>query len=223
MNSSYLIKQLIGALLFFSIIFISAGTINYIPGLVYVAIGLLMFVLNYTLLKPGKELFDERSKPGAGTLKWDKVLLVLMLLSTLSVYVVSGLDSGRFGWSPELPRGLFYAGIVLTASGQLIFLVAQKQNSFFSSTVRIQTDREHVVCETGLYSFVRHPGYLGSIIQAAGFPLLFRSCWCTVPASLLIILHIIRTYNEDLLLRDELTGYTEYANKTRYRIIPYLW
>jgi len=223
MNSKYLIKQLIGSLIFFSIIFISAGTLFYIPGLVYASVGLIMLVLNYTLLKPDKELFEERSKPGAGTKKWDKVLLGLMFLSTISVYVVAGLDSGRFHWSPEFPEGLFYTGIILTAAGQLIFLIAQKQNSFFSSTVRIQTEREHRVCDSGLYGYVRHPGYLGSIFQAAGFPLLFRSYWSIIPASLLLVLHLIRTQLEDATLREHLDGYSQYTERTKYRIIPYIW
>ena len=69
--------------------------------------------------------------------------------------------------------------MIFTALGQLLFLIAQKQNKFFSSTVRIQTDRDQTVCETGLYKIVRHPAYLGSIIQSLGFPLLFGSLTLT--------------------------------------------
>ena len=113
--------------------------------------------------------------------------------------------------------------IVLTIIGQLFFLIAQKQNIFFSSTVRIQTDRGHTVCETGLYKVVRHPAYLGSVIQAIGFPLLFGSLWSIIPVSISIILLLTRTYLEDKTLKNELKGYIEYTLKTRYRLIPYLW
>src|SRR5690606_25905194 len=102
------------------------------------------------------------------------------------------------------------------------FLFAQKQNKFFSSTVRIQSDRNHTVCDTGLYKIVRHPAYLGSIIQAAGFPLLFGSLWSIFPVVLLIVLNIVRTSLEDKTLKKELNGYTEYSRKIRYKIFPYV-
>jgi len=126
-------------------------------------------------------------------------------------------------WSPDFHWILYALGIILTIKGQLLFLIAQKQNKFFSSTVRIQTDREHVVCETGLYKIVRHPAYLGSIIQALGFPLLFGSLWSIIPICLLIILFLIRTNLEDKTLKNEFKGYPEYSNKTRYKIVPYIW
>ncbi len=223
MKANYLIKQLIGSLVFFAIIFISAGRINYWQGIIYLVIGLVMVILNYTLLKIDPELSNERSKPGEGTKKWDKIILGLALLVTISMYIIAGLDSGRYHWSPEFHWSLYLLGILLTASGQLIFLIAQKQNKFFSSTVRIQSDRNHIVCETGLYKIVRHPAYMGSIIQSMGFPLLFGSVWSIVPICLMIILLITRTTLEDKTLRNELSGYDEYTRKTRNKIIPFVW
>jgi len=175
MKTSYLIKHFIGTFIFFAIIFISAGRIDYWQGLIYVIIGLIMFLLNYTVLRIDSELLNERSKPGEATKKWDKTILGLSFIITISMYIVGGLDSGRYHWSPDFHWSLYLMGIFLTVLGQLLFLVAQKQNKFFSSTVRIQTNREHIVCETGLYKIVRHPAYLGSIIQSLGFPLLFGS------------------------------------------------
>ena len=213
MKANYLIKHLIGTCLFFAFLFVSAGRINYWQGLVYVSIGLIMFVLNYTALRIISELLNERTKPGVGTKKWDKVILGLSLLTTLSMYVVAGLDSGRYHWSPDFHWSLYLLGILLTVTGQLLFLIAQKQNKFFSSTVRIQTDRGHTVCDTGLYKIVRHPAYLGSVIQAAGFPLLFGSLWSIIPVILLIIVLVVRTKKEDSTLVSELTGYPEYTAK----------
>ena len=223
MKTSYLVKHFVGSFLFFTIIFISAGRINYWQGLVYVLIGLIMFVLNYTVLRIDPELLNERSKPGEGTRQWDKAILGLSFLVTISMYITAGLDSGRYHWSPDFHWSLYLLGIIFTMTGQLLFLVAQKQNKFFSSTVRIQTDREHIVCETGLYKIVRHPAYLGSVIQALGFPLLFGSLWSIIPISLLIILFITRTSLEDKTLQNELKGYPEYSSKTLYRLIPYVW
>lgn len=223
MKTSYLIKHFSGTFLFFVIIFVSAGRIDYWQGLIYVLIGFIMAILNYTVLRIDSELLKERSKPGKDTKKWDKIILGLFFLVTISMYIIAGLDSGRYHWSPDFHWSICLLGIILTASGQLVFLIAQKQNKFFSSTVRIQTDREHVVCEAGLYKIVRHPAYLGSIIQSAGFPLLFGSLWSIIPVCVLIILLITRTNLEDRTLKNELKGYPEYSEKTRYKIIPYVW
>jgi protein-S-isoprenylcysteine O-methyltransferase Ste14 len=223
MKTSYIIKHFAGTFIFFFILFFSAGRIDYWQGLIYVIVGLIMFTLNYTILKPDSELLAERTKPGEGAKKWDKILLGFSLLATIAMYIIAGLDSGRYHWSPGFHWGLYLIGIVLTVSGQLLFLFAQKQNKFFSSTVRIQTDREHTVCETGLYKIVRHPAYLGSTIQSIGFPILFGSLWSIFPVGFLIILHLTRTYLEDRTLKKELKGYHEYSLKTRYRMIPYVW
>ena len=218
-----MVKQFIGTFIFFTIIFVSAGRIVYWQGLIYVTIGFIMVLLNYTVLPIDSELLKERSKPGEGTKKWDKTILGLSFLVTISMYIIAGLDSGRYHLSPDFHWSIYLLGIILTTLGQLLFLIAQKQNRFFSSTFRIQTDREHIVCETGLYKIVRHPAYLGSIIQSLGFPLLFGSLWSILPIILLIILLITRTNLEDKALKNELKGYIEYSYKTRYRIFPYVW
>jgi len=166
---------------------------------------------------------EERSKPGEDTKKWDKLILGLSLLLTIIMYIVAGLDSGRYHWSIDFHWSLYLVGIIFTISGQLLFLIAQKQNKFFSSTVRIQKERSHTVCQNGLYKFVRHPAYMGSIIQLIGLPLLFGSIWSIIPISISIIITIIRTYLEDKTLRNELSGYIEYSEKTRFRLFPYIW
>ncbi len=223
MQTNYILKHFAGTLIFFLILFFSAGRIDYWQGVIYVIIGLIMGTLNYTVLKPDSELLTERTKPGKGSKKWDKIILGLSFLLTITMFIIAGLDSGRYHWSPDFHWSLSLIGIIFTASGQLLFLLAQKQNKFFSSTVRIQTDRGHTVCDTGLYRIVRHPAYLGSIIQSIGFPLLFGSLWSILPISLLIVLHITRTHLEDKTLIKELKGYPEYSSKTRYKIVPYIW
>lgn len=182
-----------------------------------------MILLHYSILRPDSDLMSERAKPGEGVKKWDRLLLGLSLLITIALYITAGLDSGRFHWSPDFHWSLYLTGLIFTITGQLLFLIAQKQNRFFSSTVRIQNDREHEVCETGLYKSIRHPAYLGSIIQSLGFPLIFGSLWVIIPAVLLIIIHVIRIYSEDETLKKELRGYSEYSKKTQYRIIPFVW
>ncbi|MBL7967745.1 MAG: isoprenylcysteine carboxylmethyltransferase family protein [Prolixibacteraceae bacterium] len=223
MKSSYIIKHVLGTLVFFAVLFVSAGRLDYWQGWVYVAIGLVMVSLNYTVLRIDSQLLSERSKPQDDSKSWDKTILGLSFLLTIAMYVIAGLDSGRFHWSPDFPAGAYATGMVCTIVGQLLFLIAQKQNKFFSSTVRIQTDRGHFVCDSGLYSVVRHPAYLGMIIQSIGFPLLFGSLWTIIPVSLAVILFIIRTALEDATLQKELNGYASYCRKTRYRLVPFVW
>lgn len=223
MKPGYIFKHVLGSIVFFAILFISAGTLNFPQGLLYVAIGLCMLILNYTWLRLDSELLNERSKPGADAKKWDKTILGITFLVTISLYIIAGLDSGRFHPSAQTGNWIIWLGSFLTATGQFLFLLAQKQNRFFSSTVRIQTERNHTVCDSGLYNFVRHPAYLGSVIQTLGFPLLFSSGWSVLPTLILLILLIVRTYLEDKTLMLELEGYSAYAQRTRYRLIPFIW
>ena len=223
MRWSYIVKHFIGTAVFFSFLFIAAGRLDYTQGILYVAIGLAMSVVGYTVLKVDDDLLAERAKPGENTKSWDKKILLPSFLSTIVMYIVAGLDSGRYHWSSEFHWSLIALGAVLTALGQFLFLLAQKQNRFFSSTVRIQSDRGHTVCDTGLYRIVRHPAYMGSLIQTLGFPLIFGSLWSIIPVLVAIILLVTRTSLEDQTLQDELSGYREYSEKTRYRLIPYVW
>ena len=103
------------------------------------------------------------------------------------------------------------------------FLSARKENKFFSSVVRIQADRGHEVCNTGIYKIVRHLGYLGMILSLSGFPLITGSLWSTTTTATAIILLIIRTFKEDEALKNELSGYTEYVQKTKQLLIPKIW
>lgn len=75
MKTSYFLKHLAGTLLFFSLLFISAGRLDYLQGWIYSSIGLIMLIVNYTLLRTDPELLKERSKPGEGTKNWDKTSL----------------------------------------------------------------------------------------------------------------------------------------------------
>lgn len=223
MKSSLFIKQLFGSIVFYSAIFFSAGRLNYWQGIIYVFIGFIMTILNYTIFSIDDDLLKERSKPGEGVKSWDKIILGLSFLNTIAMFMVAGFDSGRYHLSPPFHWSLYFIGIFFTIFGQLIFLIAQKQNKFFSSTIRIQTDRCHKVCNTGLYKYVRHPAYLGSIIQSLGFPLFFGSLWSFIPIFISILLLIIRTNLEDITLNKELIGYKDYTQKTKYKLFPFLW
>jgi protein-S-isoprenylcysteine O-methyltransferase Ste14 len=151
---------------------------------------------------------------------WDKVLAPLMALSlSFPLVIVAGLDH-RFGWSPLFPIWLNFLGLVLIALGYTFATWALVENRFFSTTVRIQTDRGHVVCDSGPYRIVRHPGYAGNILPLPGIVLALGSVWTLIPAVVALIIAVIRTALEDRTLQEELPGYRDYARRVRYRLIP---
>jgi len=151
---------------------------------------------------------------------WDKVLAPLMALSVgFPLVIVAGLDH-RFGWSPEFPLWLILSGIFLIALGYALGVWAIVENRFFSSVVRIQTDRGHGVCDSGPYRIVRHPGYAGNMLALPGIVLALSSLWTLIPAVVALIIGVIRTALEDRTLQEELPGYQEYAQRVRYRLFP---
>jgi len=210
--------------LFFSaILFLSAWKIDYLQGFIFLVTNLLTAFMNFWTIRNDSDLMTERSKVGDEAKTWDKIILGLSGITYMISIVIAGLDSGRFQWSPKFHWIIYAIGIILTIIGQLIFLSARKENKYFSSVVRIQTDRGHIVCDTGIYKIVRHPGYLGMTISLVALPLLTGSVWSFIPIVIAEILLFIRTYFEDEALKKELLGYSDYARRTRQRLIPKIW
>ena len=151
---------------------------------------------------------------------WDKVLSPLMAISlTFPLVIVSGLDH-RYEWTPLFPTWLNILGLVLIALGYAFAAWALVENRFFSSTVHIQTDRGHSVCDSGPYQIVRHPGYAGNLLALPGIIIALNSIWTLIPAVVALIIAVIRTILEDKTLHKELPGYREYARRVRYRLFP---
>ena len=154
---------------------------------------------------------------------WDKVLAPLMALSvSFPLPIVAGLDH-RFGWSPAFPLWLIVLGFILTSLGYAFATWALAENRFFSTVVRIQTDRGHAVCDSGPYRLVRHPGYAGNIPPLLGIVLALGSVWALIPAVVTLIITVVRTALEDRTLQEELPGYRDYARRVRYRLIPAIY
>lgn len=154
---------------------------------------------------------------------WDKVLAPLMAVSVVfPLVIVAGLDH-RYKWSPDFPPWLMVIGFVLIAAGYAFAAWAFAENRFFSSVVRIQTDRGHSVCDTGPYRFVRHPGYAGNVLPLFGIVLALGSVWTLIPAAAALIITVIRTALEDKTLQEELPGYRDYSRRVRFRLIPWVY
>ncbi|WP_193163909.1 methyltransferase family protein [Microbulbifer hainanensis] len=151
---------------------------------------------------------------------WDKVLAPLMAISIgFPMVMVAGLDH-RYNWSFEFPLWLIVVGFIFISLGYAFAVWALAENRFFYSVVRIQTDRGHVVCDSGPYQFLRHPGYAGNILALFGIVLALNSLWTLIPAAVATIITVIRTALEDRTLQEELPGYRDYSRRVRYRLIP---
>lgn len=159
---------------------------------------------------------DPRNEP------YEKIILPLMVILELGLLVVSALDGGRFGWS-TVPLMIRAVGWSLLGVAGFILPWVFRTNTFASGVGRIQKDRSHQVITNGPYRIVRHPMYAGVILGVLGLPLLLGSWWALIPAGLLAGLFAVRTALEDRMLIQQLPGYTAYAQRTRYRLIPGIW
>lgn len=222
-RSKAIMASYAGVLFLSAFIFLGAWRLLYWQGLLYVCVALLGTTLNHLLVRKDSDITTERaSRAGAGE-AWDRLILGAYFFVSIVTFLTAGLDSGRFGWSGSVPLKVAVAGVILMLAGQVLFALAKRENDFFSSTVRIQRERGHRVCETRPYRFVRHPGYLGMLMSLLAFPLVMESYWAFIPASVGALLLVVRTLLEDRFLFERLVGYADYATRTRWRLIPWVF
>ncbi len=206
-----------------ALLFGAAGRLDWGGGWAYMGLYLAFIALNAILMLPGRrELIAERGRVAPNTQRWDLALAALYTLTGPAILVVGGLDV-RFGWTkPFAPVVPISAGLVM-ALGYGLFSWAMISNPFFSTVVRIQTERGHTVAAGGPYRVVRHPGYAGGLILTLATPFLLGSWPAFIPTLALVGILVARTVLEDRMLRRELPGYAEYARRVRYRLAPGIW
>jgi protein-S-isoprenylcysteine O-methyltransferase Ste14 len=200
-------------------LFGSAGSIAVAAFWAYLAILAAVIVLSFAMLDP--DLLRERWRPGG---RRPPLGLRLFTFVLVLHWVVAGLDRGHFHWSDTVPVWLQAAGLVVVAASYALALWAMYVNRFFSSVVRIQTDRGQHVVTGGPYGVIRHPGYLAgiAIIVASGVALgSWLSAVLLIAFSLPFLLY--RVITEDRILKRELPGYRDYANHVRWRLLPGVW
>ncbi|MFZ5881499.1 MAG: methyltransferase family protein [Chloroflexota bacterium] len=192
---------------------------------VYALLSILSFAVSRALAaRRHPDLIAERARflEAKDTKPWDKILAPLLGLGSVVILIVAGLDK-LYGWSSAFSMPAHVISVIAIILGYAFSSWALIENRFFSGTVRIQTDRDHKVVSTGPYRIVRHPGYAGGLFGYVFIPLLLDSLWAFVPTVLLAGVMILRTALEDKTLQAELPGYREFAQKTKYRLIPGVW
>jgi protein-S-isoprenylcysteine O-methyltransferase Ste14 len=218
-----IIKGVIKLSILLAFMFLAAGRLNYWQGWVFSGITFVHVFVAAVMFSDTPDLAKERVKPGPGTKWWDKVFWAFFGASSLATFVVAPLDVGRFGWTSSLPTAVYVIAYLVYVLSVAIGMWAMRVNRFFSSVVRIQTDRGQVVVESGPYKFVRHPGYVGGVLTFVSLPLVLGSVVGLIPGGVSVICLIARTYLEDITLREELQGYEDYATKVVYRLLPGIW
>lgn len=221
------VLRLIGlVLIMLAVLLLSAGRWDWWEAWAYTGVGVLVLLAGrLALIRKFPDLALERAQAQEmeDVKSWDRLLMpVTALVGPCLSWIVAGLDE-RFGWSPDLPDGIQIAALIVIQIGSLLGTWAMLVNRFFSSQVRIQTDRGQTVVREGPYRVVRHPGYAGGLISWLAAPVFFSSYWVAIPMVLTILASVLRTALEDQTLQDELPGYREYARQTRFRLIPGIW
>jgi len=154
---------------------------------------------------------------------WDKVVLILFFLEFLIWFAIMPLDARRFHWSPVFPLWTRITGGLLLILAMVLLFEAMRENTFAAPVVKMQKERGQKVISTGLYGIIRHPMYAGAVLLFISTPLLLGSVYGLAIGFLLIVTIAARSVGEEAMLRQELEGYSDYMNKVKWRIIPFVF
>lgn len=215
-----LIQIAAGYILIFIFLMAAGGNPRWLWGWVYIGVTTMLLVINSIVLP--REAIAERGRKKENVKRFDKVLSPLMMIPYFGLYLIAGLDH-RLGWSPSVSYAVHLIGVFVCILGWSLTTWAMISNKFFSTAVRIQSERGHTVETGGPYRLMRHPGYTGMILTYLGLPLFFGSFYSFIPSAAITVLIVIRTALEDKTLRNELRDYAEYSAKVKYRLIPMIW
>jgi len=200
-------------------LFASAGTLTFVSFWIYLAIMAAVFIGSFLWVDP--DLARERMRPGG---QKPPLALRLFTIVLIAHYVVAGLDRGHFHWSDRVPGWLQAVALIAMASSFALVLWAMVVNRFFSSVIRIQNDRGQHVISTGPYAVIRHPGYLAGIVFVVTSGVALGSWYAALMLTVFTVPFLLyRVTTEDGVLHAELPGYTDYATRVRWRLVPGVW
>lgn len=214
-----LTKFTLGIIMIGMLIFIPAGTLEYINGWIFIGVLFIpIFILGLILFLKSPKLLEKRlnAKESENTQKG--VVLVSALLFIIG-FIVAGLDF-RFSWS-HVPMWAVIAASIILLIAYILYAEIMRENAYLSRTIKVEESQK--VISTGLYGIVRHPMYAVTIWLFLAIPIIlgsFFSLICFVPYIGVIAVRIV---NEEKVLSQGLIGYSEYKNKVTYRLIPFIW
>lgn len=214
-----LTKFTCGLLLVSLLIFLPAGTLQYTYGWLFV--GLLfvpMLIAGFVMLykSPGllKKRLDAKEKQGT-----QKGVVAISGLMFIIGFVVAGLDF-RFGWS-NIPAFVVIAASVLFLVAYALYAEVMRENAYLSRTIKVEEGQ--TVVDTGMYGIVRHPMYAVTVLLFLMIPLVLGSMYALIVFAFYPAVIVVRLKDEEDLLTRELPGYSEYKQKVKYRMIPFIW
>jgi protein-S-isoprenylcysteine O-methyltransferase Ste14 len=208
------------------LLFVPAGTLYWWRAWMFLAVTIVVMIAAiFSMLPDSAGLFSQRAKGviQKGQPLWDRVLVILLVVSFVGQIVFIPLDVFRFHLAPK-PGGLVsFLGLALYVAGWWIMTLAMKANPFAVPVVRFQEERHQRVIDAGIYAIVRHPMYAGFIPMVVGPALWLGSYVAVLVAIVPIAVLAARSVFEEQFLKRELKNYDAYMEKVRYRLIPFVW
>ena len=214
-----LIKYIFGVLLVGSLIFVPAGTINYLNGLIFMGLLFIpMLLAGIVLIFKDPELLKRRLNAKEKENE-QKIVIALSGLMFIFGFVIAGLNY-RFNWI-VLPNIVTIISSIVFIISYLLYGELLRENTYLSRTIEVSENQ--TVVDTGLYGIVRHPMYMITILLFLSIPLILGSIISFIIFLIYPIIIIVRILNEEKVLERDLKGYKEYKKKVKYRLIPYIW
>jgi protein-S-isoprenylcysteine O-methyltransferase Ste14 len=204
------------------LLFAPAWTFDYWQAWMYLSVFAASAALITTYLwKKDPKLLERRlnAGPEAETEKSQKLIQFLASFVFIGTVIVPSLDH-RFSWS-AVPLTVVVAGDILVALGFLMVFLVFKENTFTAATITVA--RHQKVVSTGPYAVVRHPMYSGSLVMLFGTPLALGSWWGLLMFVPMAFTIRWRARDEERFLLENLSGYKEYCQMVRYRLVPFVW
>ena len=212
-------KFILGVILVGVLIFIPAGTIDYINGWLFMGFLFIpMFIACIIMMIKSPQLLRSRLNAKEKE-REQKEVVALSGLMFLSGFVASGLNY-RFGWM-QVPSIVVIIASVIFIISYLVYAEVLRENAFLSRTIEVQ--KQQKVMDKGLYGIVRHPMYTATIFLFLSIPLILGSIISFIIFFAYPFIIIKRLNNEEEVLEKELKGYKEYKKKVKYRLIPFIW
>ena len=215
-------SSVFGLIVLSALVFLPAGTLNYWQAWVFIATFMVVTIFPSIYIartNPAALRRRMHGGPRAEARTIQKILITGAWLGLLALLVISAYDH-RMGWS-SVPAWVCLLGDVLLATGLGIAMLVVIQNGYAAATVTVETGQ--TVVSGGVYTFVRHPMYVGNMIMMVGVPLALGSYWGLVFVVPGVVALVLRILDEEKLLTHELAGYREYTQRVRYRLVPYVW